>query len=121
MRTSVTSQFAMTAFDLPDCQIDWNCHVVRGIVVRSGGIVGHLAAGLARIVGGAVLAYTSMCEQARVDAFHEMLEQSAEQGGNAVMRVRYDANEIAVGVTEVIAYGAAVSLEVWSQLIRRAN
>ena len=34
-----------------------------------------------------------------------------ELGANAVVGVRYDATEIAPGITEVLCYGTAVSVE----------
>jgi uncharacterized protein YbjQ (UPF0145 family) len=40
-----------------------------------------------------------------------MVEHAAERGANAVICMRYDANEIMAGVTEVLAYGTAVIVE----------
>ena len=37
-----------------------------------------------------------------------MIQHAAQMGANAVIAMRYDANEIAQGVTEVLAYGTAV-------------
>jgi len=55
--------------------------------------------------------FTQMCERAREDAFQLMLDHAAEHGANALVGVRYDANEVAAGVTEVLAYGTAVVVE----------
>jgi uncharacterized protein YbjQ (UPF0145 family) len=52
-----------------------------------------------------------LCEKAREDAFRLMLEHASETGANAVIGVRYDANEVTAGVTEVLAYGTAVRVE----------
>jgi len=73
--------------------------------------VGNFAAGLQTLFGGNITLYTSMCEQARDDAFSQMLAHAAELGANAVIGVRYDANEITPGVTEVLCYGTAVFVE----------
>ncbi|NJN06197.1 MAG: YbjQ family protein, partial [Rhodobacteraceae bacterium] len=54
---------------------------------------------------------TSLCERARDDAFRQMIDHAAQVGANAVIGVRYDANEIAAGVTEVLCYGTAVFVE----------
>ena len=62
-------------------------------------------------MGGNISLYTELCESARADAFARMLEHGAAAGGNALIGVRYDANEIAPGVTEVLAYGTAVIVE----------
>jgi uncharacterized protein YbjQ (UPF0145 family) len=62
-------------------------------------------------VGGNITLYTELCENARADAFQLMLEHGAQCGANALIGVRYDANEVAAGVTEVLAYGTAVFVE----------
>src|ERR1041384_8346929 len=108
--TAINPQLVTTAFELPGCRIVQNIGVVRGIVVRSRSIVGTLGASLQTLVGGNITLFTQMCEKAREDAFHLMLEHAAQPGGNAPVGVRYDANEVAQGVTEVLAYGTAVGV-----------
>ena len=100
-----------TAFELPNLRFVRNVGLVRGITVRSRSIVGNLGASLQTIVGGNITIYTQLCEQARAEAFEIMLQHAAELGANAVIGMRYDANEIAQGVTEVLAYGTAVVVE----------
>jgi uncharacterized protein YbjQ (UPF0145 family) len=100
-----------TAFELPGYRAVRNLGVVRGIVVRSRSIVGSIGASLQTLIGGNITLYTTLCENARADAFRLMLEHAAEIGANALIGVRYDANEIAPGVTEVLAYGTAVVVE----------
>ena len=109
--TAINPKFVTTAFDLPGCRIVRNLGVVRGIVVRSRSIVGTLGASLQTLIGGNITLFTQLCEKAREDAFRLMLEHAAEHGANALVGVRYDANEVAQGVTEVLAYGTAVRLE----------
>jgi len=100
-----------TAFDLAGHRVVENCGVVRGIVVRSRSIVGSIGAGLQTLFGGNISLYTQLCERARKDAYQLMLTHAREAGGNAVIGMRYDANEIGPGVTEVLAYGTAVRVE----------
>lgn len=100
-----------TAFELPGQRIVENCGVVRGIIVRSRSVVGSLGATLQTLFGGNISMYTDLCERARQDAYQLMLEHAREQGANAVIGVRYDANEIGAGVSEVLAYGTAVRVE----------
>ena len=107
----VSPAFVTTAFELPGHRIVKNLGVVRGIVVRSRSIVGNIGAGLQTLIGGNITLYTELCEKARSDAFHLMLEHAGEAGANALVGVRYDANEVAAGVTEVLAYGTAVVVE----------
>jgi uncharacterized protein YbjQ (UPF0145 family) len=108
---NIDLNFVTTAFELPGHRIVKNVGVVRGIVVRSRSIVGAIGAGLQTLLGGNITLFTAMCEKARGDAFTLMLEHAAQRGANAVIGVRYDANEVAAGVTEVLAYGTAVIAE----------
>ncbi|WP_114693183.1 YbjQ family protein [Mizugakiibacter sediminis] len=85
--------------------------VVRGITVRSRSVIGNIGAALQTLVGGNISLYTELCERAREDAFELMLEHAAVLGANAVIAMRYDANEVMQGVTEVLAYGTAVVVE----------
>jgi uncharacterized protein YbjQ (UPF0145 family) len=85
--------------------------VVRGIVVRSRSIVGSIAASIQTLFGGNITLYTELCERARQDAFDLMVRHGAQVGANAIIAMHYDANEIASGVTEVLAYGTAVVIE----------
>lgn len=100
-----------TAFELPGHRITRNLGVVRGIVVRSRSIVGSIGAFIQTIFGGNITLYTELCEKVREDAFRLMLEEASELGANAIIGVRYDANEVTSGVTEVLAYGTAVVAE----------
>jgi uncharacterized protein YbjQ (UPF0145 family) len=100
-----------TAFELPGQRIVRNLGVVRGIVVRSRSIVGNIGAALQTLAGGNITLYTQLCERAREDAFGLMMQHATETGANAVIGMRYDANEVAAGVTEVLAYGTAVIVE----------
>ena len=109
---AINTSLVTTAFDVPGYRAVTNLGVVRGIVVRSRSIVGTLGATLQTIVGGNISLYTELCEKARGDAFQLMLQQAAATGANAVIGVRYDANEVTAGVTEVLAYGTAVVVEV---------
>src|SRR4029077_19359863 len=100
----------MTALELPGHRIVRNLGIVRGIVVRSRSLVGTIGASLQTLIGGHITVYTALCQKARADAFDLMLRHAAEVGANALIGMRYDANEVADGVTEVLAYGAAVGL-----------
>jgi len=103
--------FITTAFDLPGYRVVRNLGIVRGITVRSRSIVGTIGAGLQSLIGGNITIWSQLCEHTREEAF-ELLSQHAEQiGANAVIGMRYDANEIAQGVAEVLAYGTAVVVE----------
>lgn len=108
---SKTHPLTTTAFELPGYHIVNSFGVVRGIIVRSRSVVGNFGASLQSLFGGNISIYTSLCEQAREDTFNLMLTHAGEQGANAVIGVRYDATEIAPGITEVLCYGTAVFVE----------
>src|SRR3981081_4269075 len=98
----------VTTNDLAGHRVITNIGVVRGIVVRSRSIVGNIGASIQSLFGGNITLYTSLCERARADAFELMVQHAQEIGANAVIAMRYDANEVAAGITEVLAYGTAV-------------
>jgi uncharacterized protein YbjQ (UPF0145 family) len=104
----VDPAWVTTTFDLPGCRVVRNLGLVRGIVVRSRSVVGNIGASLQTLFGGNITVYTELCERARADAYELMLAHGGQMGANAIIGVRYDANEIASGVTEVLAYGTAV-------------
>jgi len=100
-----------TSHELPGYKIVRNLGVVQGITVRSRSVLGNIGASFQMTVGGDISLFTKMCEQSRQDAYKRMLRQVVELGANAVVSMRYDATELAPGVTEVLAYGTAVVVE----------
>ena len=100
-----------TAFTLDGYSITKNLGIVRGITVRSRSIFGTIGASFQTLVGGNISLYTELCEKAREDAFDSMVSHAEKIGANAIIGMRYDANEVAQGVTEVLAYGTAVVVE----------
>jgi uncharacterized protein YbjQ (UPF0145 family) len=104
----VEHHMVTTAFILDGYRIDKNLGIVRGITVRSRSIFGTIGGSLHTIVGGNITAFTNLCEKAREEAFDLMLQHAGEMGANAIIGMRYDANEVMNGVTEVLAYGTAV-------------
>jgi uncharacterized protein YbjQ (UPF0145 family) len=100
-----------TSFDIPGFHVMENMGVVRGVVVRSRSVFGTIGAGLQTIFGGDISLLTELAERARQQAFNTMLVQAHLAGANAVIGVRYDANEMMKGVTEVLCYGTAVWVE----------
>lgn len=109
----IDAKLITTAQDLPGHRVTRNLGIVRGIVVRSRSIVGNIGASLQTLFGGNITIYTELCERARDDAHRLMLDHAAQLGANAIVGVRYDATEVADGVTEVLAYGTAVYVEVF--------
>ena len=100
-----------TSSGLDGYRITRNLGVVRGITVRSRSILGNIAGGLQSMMGGKLSIYVELCDKAREEAFQHMLEHAAEMDANAIINMRYDANEVMQGITEVLAYGTAVRVE----------
>lgn len=100
-----------TANELVGYRIVRNFGIVRGITVRSRSVLGNLAAGIQTIIGGNISILTELCEKAREEAYEILLQHAAQHGANAIVCMRYDANEVMQGVTEVLAYGTAVQVE----------
>jgi uncharacterized protein YbjQ (UPF0145 family) len=111
MTGRVESSMVTTSNELTGYRVVRNFGVVRGITVRSRSVLGNLAAAVQTIVGGNITVLTELCEKARGEAYELLLEHAAEHGANAILAMRYDANEVMQGVTEVLAYGTAVQVE----------
>ena len=97
-----------TGLSLAGFRVTKELGTVRGIVVRSRSIVGNIGASLQTLFGGDITLYTELCEHARQDAFERLCRHAEAIGANAIIGLRYDATEIAQGVTEVLCYGTAV-------------
>lgn len=104
----VADYMVTTGLELMGYRIERQLGVVRGITVRSRSMLGTLAGVLNTVVGGNISAFTQLCEKARTEAFELMMDHAAQIGANAIVAMRYDANEVMDGVTEVLAYGTAV-------------
>ena len=100
-----------TAFTLSGYRVVENLGIVRGITVRSRSIFGTIGGSLQTLVGGNISLFTELCEKTRAEAFDVMVRHAVEMGANAIIGMRYDANEVMQGVTEVLAYGTAVVVE----------
>ena len=85
--------------------------LVRGITVRSRSVVGNFAGGVQAIFGGKLSVYVDLAETSRQEALDHMIQHATTAGANAVVAMRYDANEIMEGITEVLAYGTAVVVD----------
>jgi uncharacterized protein YbjQ (UPF0145 family) len=107
----VNEQFITTSNALEGYRITKHLGMVRGITVRSRSIVGNFAGGLISIFGGRNSIYVSLCEQTREEAYRLLIRHAENLGANGIVNVRYDANEVISGITEVLAYGTAVHVE----------
>jgi uncharacterized protein YbjQ (UPF0145 family) len=100
-----------TTNDLPGYKVVAMQGVVRGVIVRSRSVIGNIGAGIQSLFGGDITIFTKLADDARQQAYDRMIEQATAAGANAILGMRYDANEIMEGITEVLAYGTAVRVE----------
>ena len=100
-----------TTNDLPGYRIVAYVGLVRGLTVRSRSIVGNIGGAIQSVFGGNLSIYTDLAEHARQEAYDLLVQHATQAGANAVIAMRYDANEIMEGITEVLAYGTAVKVE----------
>jgi uncharacterized protein YbjQ (UPF0145 family) len=85
--------------------------MVRGVTVRSRSVLGNFAGGIQSIFGGNLTIYSDLADHARQEAYDLMVQHAQRAGADAIVGMRYDANEIMEGITEVLAYGTAVKVE----------
>ena len=107
----VDQQLITAANNLEGYRITKHLGIVRGITVRSRSLFGNIAGGFQTLFGGKLSIYVDLCEQTREEAFQHMIQHANERGANAIINIRYDANELMQGVNEVLAYGTAVVVE----------
>ena len=105
------STLMTTSTSLEGYRIKKQLGLVRGITVRSRSVIGNIAGGFMTIFGGKSTIYTNLCENAREEALQLMIKNGKELGANAIINMRYDANEVMSGLTEVLAYGTGVVVE----------
>jgi uncharacterized protein YbjQ (UPF0145 family) len=100
-----------TALELPGITVRENLGIVYGLVVRSMGLVGGVAAGFKGLRRGEISQYTQLLEDSRRHAIDRMVENARLTGADAVIAVRFDSSEIGNQFTEIVAYGTAVKVD----------
>jgi uncharacterized protein YbjQ (UPF0145 family) len=99
-----------TMNDIPGYRVTTVYGEVFGLITRSRNVFSNIGAGLRTIVGGEVRGYTKLLTRSREQAIERLQEATRERGGNAVIAMRFDASELGAGITEVVAYGTAVTI-----------
>ena len=102
--------YIVTTPYVPGHRIDQVQGHVFGLVVRSRGLAGNIAAGLRSLAGGEIHEYTALLEDTRRQALDRMVQNAVAMGANAVISVRFDSSEIGGSMSEIVAYGTAVTI-----------
>ena len=107
----IDQSMVTTSIGLDGYRVTKNLGVVRGIIVRSRSLFGNIAGGFQTLFGGKISIFTELCEKTREEAFQQMMQHAENRGANAIINMRYDANQVIGSVTEVLAYGTAVIVD----------
>ncbi len=107
----IDPQLITTSNSLEGYKITKHLGLVRGITVRSRSLLGNIGGGFQSLFGGKLSIYVELCETTREEAYQLMIQHGNQMGGNAIINMRYDANDVMQGITEVLAYGTAVVVE----------
>ena len=84
--------------------------MVTGTVVQTKNIGRDFMAGMKTLVGGEIVGYTEMLNEARQIAVKRMVDEAKELGADAVIDIKYGSSQVMSGAAEVIAYGTAVKI-----------
>jgi uncharacterized protein YbjQ (UPF0145 family) len=109
-QTAASTVFISTMNDLPGYEIIAVHGEVCGLIVRARNVFSNLGAGFRTIFGGEVRGYTDLLLQSRAEAIERLKVEAYARGANAVLAMRFDCNEIADIMSEVAAYGTAVTV-----------
>lgn len=85
--------------------------LVSGSNVRAKHFGRDIMAGLKNIVGGELVGYTELLQEARDHAVQRMIAQAEALGANAIVNVRFSTSSVAQGAAELFAYGTALKVE----------
>jgi uncharacterized protein YbjQ (UPF0145 family) len=100
-----------TALELPGVKVTENIGICYGLVVRSMGFTGGVAASFKGLRRGEITEYTQLLEDSRRHAIDRMVENGRLMGAEAIVAVRFDSSEIGQQFTEIVAYGTAVKVQ----------
>ncbi len=82
--------------------------LVTGNYVNSKNAFKDIGAGLKSIIGGELVSYSKMLNEARDKAIERMAQQAQQMGADAVVNVKFSSASIMEGAAEILASGTAV-------------
>ena len=85
--------------------------LVKGTIVQTKNLGRDFMAGMKTLVGGEIVGYTEMLNEARQIATKRMVDEAENLGADAVVNVRYGSSAIMQGAAEIVAYGTAVKIK----------
>jgi uncharacterized protein YbjQ (UPF0145 family) len=100
----------VTMNDVPGYEITHVHGEICGLIVRARNVFSNVGASMRTVFGGEARGYTQLLLDSRNEAIQRLREEARELGANGVVAMRFDCNEIAGVMSEVAAYGTAVTL-----------
>ena len=94
---------------IPDTKIE-ALGMVKGTIVQTKNVGRDFMAGMKTLVGGEIVGYTEMLNEARQIAVKRMVDEANALGADAVIGVKYGSSQVMQRAAEVIAYGTAVKI-----------
>ena len=85
--------------------------MAKGTIVYSKNFGRDFMAAMKTLVGGEIVGYTEMLNEARQIATKRMVDDAEKLGADAVVGVRYSSSAVMQGAAEVVAYGTAVKFK----------
>lgn len=82
--------------------------LVKGSTIQTVNIARDIGASLKTLVGGELVRYNEMMNDARALATKRMVEEAGQLGADAIVCIRYGSASVTQGAAEVMAYGTAV-------------
>jgi|SRR5436305_5739027 uncharacterized protein YbjQ (UPF0145 family) len=99
-----------TTNELPGYEVIEVHGEVFGLIVRARNVFSNIGAGFRTVFGGEAKGYTTLLTDSRDQAVERLRDAARAKGANAVLAMRFDCNEIADMMSEVAAYGTAVTV-----------
>lgn len=84
--------------------------MVKGTVVQSKNIGRDFMADMKGLVGGEIVGYTEMLNEARQIAVKRMVDEAKAMDADAIIGIQYGSSQVMQGAAEMVAYGTAVKI-----------
>lgn len=107
----ITRKDLYTINEVPGRKVVEVLGYVKGSTVQTKNIGKDFLAGLKSLIGGEIVGYTDMMNEARKVATERLLKDAEELGANGVVGLRLQTSGVMGGAAEIIAYGTAVRFE----------
>ncbi len=95
---------------IPNHKVKRHLGIVQGSTVRAKHMGKDILASIKNVLGGELVSYTELLQEAREEAVARMVSEAESIGANAVVNIRFSTSSVTQGAAELFAYGTAVIL-----------